>query len=460
MNNLNYSHKARSLAAVLIVLMFVSVFSPFTYGAEAEGKEKEVFVSEKADGQGDGTEESPFSDLYEAFAALPEGGIINVLGKVNAYIPNAKAKKEDEDGNIVETDELDMYYIPYPKHSGKITVTSDGEGIISFEKASSGFCFINYGQTEYDNISFIWNKAKPVFCSFGENSHLKINENVEFLGDGAVNLYVCGFAELYSGSYAHAFLTYDPYTPSDSGKINTALFLGKGASVETVWGCGLGRVSADSALVLLPGGIVGTVWGGGQAKHITGSFTFINHGGEVTGSVTADSNGGARPAFSTVIGFDEGDNFSTDTKGYTVEFSDDTSGDKEKRQLFKNCEGIIEIDGMGNFIHMTSPVLEKTVYGNAKLFACTYDEITEEMHIDEIKVVKHVDMRKRTPECDLYFFAQYGADYYVLAERPKTAEEMENGDNPFTGDVAPCYVLTSFLSMLALSAACLNRKRT
>lgn len=451
MNSRNYSLKTKAFTAFLAVLIFVSLFSSFAGAAKEENKIKEVFVSEKADGGGDGSREKPFSDLFKAFSALPEGGIINIIGKVNAYIPNAKAKTEDEDGNIVETDDLDAYYIPYPFHSGKITVTSDGDGVISFEKASSAFCFMNYGYTEYENVKFTWGKAKPVFCSFGEDSHLIINENVEFLGDGAINLYICGFAELYSGSFAHAFLTYDPYEPLNSGKLNTALFLGKGASVETVWGCGLGRVSADSALVLLPGGTVGTVWAGGQAIHITGSFTFINHGGEVTGTVSGDANGGAAPAYSSAIGFDEAEHFTSNEKEYTVKFSDD----KEIRKSFKNCKDVLKIEGRGNFIHISSPDLEKAASENTKLFACKYDEETEKTIVEEIKTVKHIDMRKRNAECDFYFFAPYGVDYYVLAERPKASDESENGDNPFTGDNVLNCVL--YVSLLALAFAGLKK---
>lgn len=446
MNNIFNCYTVKRITALLFVILFVFCLSPFTYGADEDNQIKEVFVSEKADGHGDGTKESPFSDLFEAFSALPNGGTVHIIGKVNGYVPNAKLKKEDEDGNIIETDETDMYYIPYPRHSGRITVTSNGDGVISFENASSGFCFMNYGITEYENVGFSWGKGRPVFCSFGKDSHLKINENVVFLSDGPVNLYVCGFAEIYSGSFSHAFLTYDPYTPVDSGNINTALFIGKGASVETVWGSGLGRVSADTALVLLPGGTVGTVWGGGQAKHITGSFTFINHGGEVTGSVTADSNGGSRPVYSTSLGYEQGDNFSSYEKEYDTEFIDD----KDKRKLYKNCESIITVNGKGNFIHIAAGGFEKLPHDEIGLFAHVFDYETEIESIEKVNIVTHVDMRLRSSICDIYFFAPYGTDYYAVAERPKTAEELENDDNPFTGDSITFYAFAALFSMLTV----------
>jgi len=442
-----------SLSALLILLLLPFPLICFSSGEE-QVQTKTVYVSSDAQDDGDGSREKPFGDLYTAFCALPKGGTIVVSGDVEGYVPTAKKFITDENGDRIETEDIDTYFIPYPKHEGRIRVTSVDGGRISFTRASETFCFINYGITEFDGVGFVWEKGRPVFCTSGENAHLIIRSNCTFSGQGEPQIYGNGIVEIYTGRFSHAFLTYDPFDTLSSGKMDSALFIGGDCTVGTVWGMGLGRVSADAALVLLPGGTVGNVWGGGQAKFITGSFTFINHGGTVTGSVTARSNGGASPLYSSVLGYDKAQDFSAYDKEYETVFSED----KELIGRFKNCKEIVSVEGKGSFIHISVRSDTSLFEDGIKLWAYRYDDLTDSYMAEEVKTVCHIDMRLRSSLYDYYFFAPYGTEYYAVAEGLRSEDEDSEG-TPVTADSMKGEGMILFSALLmSLTAACIRMK--
>jgi len=389
-----------------------------------------VYVDGKAASNGTGTKEAPFDNIVDAFAAVAEtGGTVTIIGDVDGFKKlTTKKTTEDEDGNVVETDEYIATQVDLAIAKKRVTVTSDG-GALVFTNSGSAY-FNHYGDVTYDNAMVNFTGGRVMFSAY--NGHFICEANCTLSGTSGDYMYCTGTVEWKNAAaFDHVFANWSSSAKYASFQ-DTIFILSGDGKMGTLWNGGH-SLNSNAAYITKDNSSYTKFWAGGQTAEGVASDAdvYIISKNSFVGDVsTVGSKGGTVNGLYSV---------GAEVSGFTKVDAPLTATEvNENAALFNKVEKEYKVTADAK-----SLVNVASVSADAKLYAIVDGAAVEMVY-------------NKTTNDGVWFSTVEGATNYVFADSAKEVEKPSEGGS--ASDTSDPIALIAIFAVVSLAGALVFKK--